>query len=347
MTSAADATLVAERVQQTLGQPVMLGGHEVRVTASIGIALSATGYNLPGDLLRDADLALYRAKAKGNACHEVYDQALHAQAVALMQLETDLRRALDRGELLLHYQPIVSLATGQITGFEALARWRHPQRGLVPPAEFIAVAEDTGLIVPLGQWALREACSQVRAWRARFPSQSDLSVCVNLSARQFTQSDLVESITCMLEETGLDPSALRLEITESVMMEQAERATTILTQLRALHIPLHLDDFGTGYSSLSYLHRFPIDLLKIDRSFVSLISESAQHWEIVRAIVTLAHNLKIEVVAEGIETAEQLALLKTLRCDYGQGYYFSTPLESHAVEALLAAPAPWHQLAGV
>ncbi len=337
---------VSERIQQALAQPVMLDGHEVRSSASIGIAMSVTGYDLPSDVLRDADLALYRAKSKGRACHEVYDQALHAHAVTLMQLETDLQRALERKELLLHYQPIVSLATGRVTAFEALARWRHPQRGLVSPGEFIPVAEDTGLIVPLGQWALREACRQVRAWRERFPSQAHLSVCVNLSAKQFAQPDLVEQITGILHDTGLEPSALGLEITESVMMEQADRATAMLTQLRARNIPLHLDDFGTGYSSLSYLHRFPIDLLKIDRSFVSRIGEGGQNSEIVQAIVSLAHNLKIGVIAEGVETAEQLALLRALECDFGQGYYFAQPMDSQAVEALLAAEVPWHQLVG-
>jgi diguanylate cyclase (GGDEF)-like protein len=338
---------VSERIQQALAQPVMLGGHEVRSSASIGITMSRTGYDLPSDVLRDADLALYRAKSKGRACHEVYDQALHTRAVTLMQLETDLQRALEREELLLHYQPIVSLTTGRVTAFEALARWRHPQHGLISPADFIPVAEDSGLIVQLGQWALREACSQMQAWRTRFPAQSNLSICVNLSAKQFAQPDLVEQIARILRETGLDPSALGLEITESVMMEQADRAAAMLTQFRDLHIPLHLDDFGTGYSSLSYLHRFPIDLLKIDRSFVSRIGEGGQNSEIVQAIVGLAHNLKIEVIAEGVETAEQLTLLRTLQCDYGQGYYFSRPLEAHAVEALLTAEVPWFQLAEV
>jgi len=347
LTGVMEATEVAERIQQALTHPVMLGVSEVRVSASIGIALSTTGYDLPSDVLRDADLALYRAKAKGNACHEVYDQTMHTKAVTLLQLETDLRRALKQEELLLHYQPIVSLATGQITAFEALARWHHPRRGLISPADFIPVAEDTGLIMPLGQWALRTACSQMRAWRERFPAQPHLSVCVNLSAKQFTRPDLVEQIAQILRETGLEPSALGLEITETVIMEQAERATAMLKELRALNIPLHLDDFGTGYSSLSYLHRFPIDILKIDRSFVSRIGDSGQHSEIVRAIVSLAHNLKIEVIAEGVETAEQLALLKTLQCDYGQGHYFSKPVEAHAVAEMLAVGMPWCQLAGV
>jgi EAL domain-containing protein (putative c-di-GMP-specific phosphodiesterase class I) len=319
----------------------------VRSSASIGITMSGARYDLPSDVLRDADLALYRAKSKGGACHEVYDQAMHSRAVTLLQVETDLRQALRREELLLHYQPIVSLATGRITGFEALVRWHHPRRGLIPPADFIPVAEDTGLIVPLGQWALRGACSQMRAWRERFPQQSRLSVCVNLSAKQFARPDLVEQITQILQETGLDPSLLGLEITETVIMEQSDRATAMLKQLRALNIPLHLDDFGTGYSSLSYLHRFPIDLLKIDRSFISQIGDGGQNSEIVKAIVSLAHNLKIEVIAEGVETAEQLALLRTLQCDYGQGYYFSKPLEVHEVETLLAVEAPLCQLAGV
>ena len=473
-----DAIATANRIQQTLEQPLHLEGHKVTVTASMGIALSTPEYQWPGDILRDADIAMYRAKALGKARYQVFAAAMHTHAVALMQLESDLRRAVEltyreegargqglgardreegaRGQELgardreeensslvhspytlypscpfvLYYQPIVSLSHGTVVGFEALVRWLHPERGLVAPGEFISVAEETGLIVPLGLWVLREACSQMVKWQKSLKSRSlgqsgiktrdgsltsnldeswsqqfqlgdidpsskldntlfdcDLELCVgdsqshrhcqpinegsqeqnvpipscklplpnynlpvpnsqltiavNLSGRQFAQPDLIEQIKQVLDETGLDGQYLKLEITESVVMEDGESAVTMLSQLRDLGIHLCIDDFGTGYSSLSYLHRFPINTLKIDRSFVSRMGVDGDNSEIVRAIVMLAHSLGMDVVAEGVETSHHLAQLRLLGCEFGQGYFFSRPVDSEAATALLSPAMQW------
>jgi len=337
--SPGDATRVAERVQREISRPFTLGGQEVFTTVSIGIALSSTGYEHPDHLLRDADLAMYRAKSLGKARCEVFDRQMHARAAAQLELETDLRRALDRGEFLVHYQPIVSLESGRVEGFEALARWQHPIRGLVLPGEFIPTAEETGLIIPLGRWVLGEACRTLRdLCEGRPGTEPQLSVSVNLSPRQFRHPNLVDEVRQALEETGLPARCLRLEITESTVMENAEPSMAMLAQLRALGVQLYLDDFGTGYSSLSYLPRFPIDTLKIDRSFVSGMVPGGENAEIVGAIVTLARNLGMGVIAEGVETAEQLAMLRGLRCGHVQGYYVSRPVAAESVRALLAAP---------
>ncbi|MDB9513956.1 EAL domain-containing protein [Kamptonema animale CS-326] len=475
------AIATANRIQQALEQPLHLEGHKVTVTASMGIALSTPEYQWPGDILRDADIAMYRAKALGKARYQVFAAAMHTHAVALMQLESDLRRAVEltcgkegaeegaRGQglearereeetgdwgletrereeensslapspstltpsspFVLYYQPIVSLSRGIVVGFEALVRWLHPERGLVTPAEFIPVAEETGLIVPLGQWVLREACSQMVKWQKslkshtpgefdfncrgvslnsnpelwaqqfqlgdidssskldntlfgcdlevavddnqslRYPPlinkaveepnlpipscelpisnyqlplpNSQLTIAVNLSGRQFAQPDLIEQIKQVLEETGLDGQYLKLEITESVVMEDGESAVTMLSQLRDLGIHLCIDDFGTGYSSLSYLHRFPINTLKIDRSFVSRMGVDGDNSEIVRAIVMLAHSLGMDVVAEGVETSHHLAQLRSLGCEFGQGYFFSKPVNSEVATALLSPALQW------
>lgn len=327
---------VANRIQEELMLPFNLSGNEVFTTASIGIALSAIGYDRPEQLLRDADTAMYQAKARGKARYEVFDITMHTSAIALLQLETDLRRAIDRHEFRIHYQPIVSLFSGRINGFEALVRWQHPDRGLVSPTEFIPVAEETGLMIPIGWWVLREACRQMHVWQVQFPANPPLTISVNLSGKQFSQPDLSEQIKQILQETSLDPRTLKLEITESVIMENAESATIMLSQLQTLGVQLYMDDFGTGYSSLSYLHRFPIDILKIDRSFVSRMGVDDENLEIVRTIMTLAHNLGMNVTAEGVETAEQLALLRALKCEYGQGYLFSKPVDGEAAGALIA-----------
>lgn len=336
-------TTIAECIQQTLSQPFTLEGNEVFTTVSIGIALSLVGYTLPEDLLRDADIAMYRAKAQGRARYEIFDAGMYTRAVALLQLETDLRWAIDRGEFELHYQPIILLKNNRITGFEALVRWRHPTRGMVSPTEFIPSAEETGLIIPLGTWVLREACRQMQVWQTQFPQQLPLTISVNISSKQFTPH-LIEQIRQILNETGLSPAQLRLEITESILMENTESASTMLTQIQALGIQLSMDDFGTGYSSLSYLHRFPIDTLKIDRSFINKIDVDGEQLAIVRTIITLAWNLGMDVVAEGVETQKQLAQLRALQCEYGQGYFFSKPLTGEAAAQFMASALPLGRL---
>lgn len=329
------AIKIAEKIQKHVSRPFNLGGYEACTTASIGIAFSDPGYDRPEDFLRDADTAMYQAKLLGKARHVVFDKGMHVDAMKLLQLETDLRRAIDRQEFLIGYQPIVSLETGKLSGFEALVRWQHPDRGLVPPNEFIAVAEETGFIVPIGQWVLLEACRQMRRWQREFPLSEALYVSVNLSSKQFTHSNLVQQVSRILNITGLEPHSLKLEITERIVMENIEGATGILEQLRALGVELSIDDFGTGYSSLSYLHRLPIDTLKIDRSFISCMSENNQNKEIVRTIILLAQNLSMGVIAEGVETREQLDQLCELNCQDGQGFFFSRPLDAEAASRLI------------
>lgn len=330
-----DAIAVAERIQAAIQIPLCLNHHEIFTTASIGIALNEVRDMQPEELLRNADTALYQAKERGKARHAVFNVEMYDQAVALLQLETDLRWAIERQELRVYYQPIISLATGQITGFEALVRWLHPERGLISPAEFIPVAEETGLITQIGQWVLHKSCQQLHQWQTHFPNSASLTISVNLSSKQLSQVNFVAHIDHILEQTQLTPQSLKLEITESAIMERPDAAANVLEQLRQRGIQLCVDDFGTGYSSLAYLHRFPIDVLKIDRSFTQQMDKQAEGFAIVRAIVTLAENLGLCVVAEGIETAEQLAQLQDLQCDYGQGYFFSTPLNEQAAETLL------------
>lgn len=339
-----DATFVAGRIQQELVLPLNLSGHEVFAATSIGIALSTTGYDQPENLLRDADTAMYHAKSLGRGSYQVFDTSMHTQAVAMLQMESDIRRAIERQEFRLYYQPIVSLSTGKITGFEALLRLWHPERGLVAPAEFLPIAEETGLIMSISEWVLREACYQMRLWQVQFPTNPPLTISVNLSNKHFNQPGLVKQIEQTLYTTGLDAFSLKLEITESVIMENTKLATAMLSQLRTLGVHICLDDFGTGYSSLSYLHRFPIDTLKIDRSFVSNMSvgdDENSKIQIIQTIILLAHKLDMDLIAEGVETKEQLAQLRQMKCKNAQGYFFSKPVSSKAVEALMAAQPQW------
>ena len=334
---------VADRLQKELTQPFNLKGKKRFTTLSIGIAFNQTGQDIQTeDLLRDAHTAMYRAKALGKTRPEVFEKVMHAQALTRLELETELHQAIEHQEFELYYQPIVSLETGKIAGFEALVRWQSPKRGFVSPGEFIPVAEEIDdLIFPLGQWILQQACRQMRLWHEQFPQHPPLMISVNLSSRQFSQPDLVEQIEQTLEEVGLDCHSLKLEITESMVMDDVEAAIAILKRLKKLELRLSIDDFGTGYSSLSYLHRFPMDTLKVDKSFVGRMDESKDDHEIVRTIVMLSHNLKKDVIAEGIETETQMKALQALQCEYGQGYFFSKPLPTDAAAALLAKDPQW------
>ncbi len=338
MAHAEDAIVVAERVQQALGQPFVLNNQEVFVSASIGIVPGEPGYERPDELLRNADLAMYRAKALGKARHAVFDHAMHVSAVALLKLETALRHAIERAEFRVHYQPIVSLHSRRIAGFEALIRWQHPEQGLIAPGAFMEIAEETGLIWAIGQWSLHEACRQMAEWQRRFPAYSGLPINVNISGKQLLQRDLVQQIAHTLQATGLPAHSLKLELTESAIADNKETVTHTLAQLRALGVFIQLDDFGTGYSSLGYLHQFPIDTLKIDRSFIKKLAVDGEH-AIVQTIITLAHSLGMDVVAEGVESEEQVRLLRVLQCEYGQGYHFARPLDPETAETLMALEA--------
>jgi diguanylate cyclase (GGDEF)-like protein/PAS domain S-box-containing protein len=333
--SHAEVGEVAARIQQRLSAPVRLEGREVFTTVSIGVALSTIDHGRPEDLLRDADVALYRAKAQGKARHAIFDPSMDAQALERLELETDLRYAVERHELLVHYQPIADLETGRVCEVEALIRWRHPQRGMIPPLQFIPLAEETGLIIPIGRWVLEEAARQVRRWQVEHPLLPPLTLSVNISARQLQHPHLIGEIAEVLTTTDLDPSSLRLEITESVVMEDAEATSVTLRGLKALGIELAIDDFGTGYSSLSYLNRFSVDAVKIDRSFVSQIGTSSRDATIIQAIIALAKSLSLSVTAEGIESVEQLRQLQALGCNRGQGYLLAKPLSPEAVPSFL------------
>jgi len=329
-----DAVRMAERLQKKLATPFDLEGHQIVVTASIGIVFgNAKGCNAE-DLLRDGEIAMYRAKQAGKARCEVFDNRMHTQAVTRLQLESDLRKAVDLGEFQVYYQPIVSLRNGRILGFEALSRWQRPE-GIVMPGDFIAVADETGLILPINRQLLLEACRQVRAWQELFPGNPPLSIAVNVTPRQFARPGLAAEIGQVLEQTGLNPGSVDLEITETIAMADAARSVIVLAELKALGARLSIDDFGTGYSSLSRLQRFPVDTLKIDRAFISRIESDAETHEIVRTVVMLAHNLGLEVVAEGVETAEQLELLKHIGCEMAQGYLFSKPVRPEIIQQLL------------
>jgi diguanylate cyclase (GGDEF)-like protein/PAS domain S-box-containing protein len=338
--SEADATGVAERIHQEVAAPLQMQGVEVYTSVSVGIALSTAGYQSPEDMLRDADTAMYRAKAGGRASHQVFDGDMHQRAVSALRLETDLRRAIERQEIVPYYQPIVDLDTGTVVGFEALARWRHPTSGMLLPDIFIPVAEETGLVVEIGSWMLAEACRQMRDWQSRYPNWSTLGISVNVSGRQLSHGVVAADVERVLGATGLDPACLTLEITESALVHSLSAGAGVIERLHAMSVALHLDDFGTGYSSLAYLHSFPVQALKVDRSFVNRMNQASQQSAIVKAIVSLAHDLGMEVVAEGIETRAQHEALRALRCRRGQGFFFSKPLAAEQAERLLSRSLP-------
>lgn len=341
ITDITEVVALAKTIQQVLNVPVQVNNYKINTSVSIGVTFSSTAYTHPADLLRDADAALHQAKAQGRDCYVIFDKAMRMQALERLYTENDLRHAIEHAELYLHYQPILHLPTGQIAGFEALVRWQHPQRGTISPVEFIPIAEETGLIVPLGWWVLRAACRQMHTWQQQFPACQSLVINVNLSVQSVIHRNVVPSIRAILEETELDPQFLHLEITENVMMDHADTTIATLRQLSDMGIRLCIDDFGIGFSSLRYLHRFPIHILKIDRAFVSTLRENAESRAITQSIVSLSHTLGKEVVAEGIETTDQLAALRELKCEYGQGYLFSRPVDSTTATALLAEGNPY------
>ncbi|HEX2205494.1 MAG TPA: EAL domain-containing protein [Longimicrobium sp.] len=337
-----DALRAADRIQAALAAPVSLSGYEVFTSASIGIALSATAYGRPDHLMRNADMAMYRAKAAGTGRHELFDRAMHALALTRLQMETDLRKGVERSEFSLHYQPVVSLRTGRVAGVEALLRWNHPERGWIPPHDFVPAAEETGLILPIGRRVVADACRQLREWQGTFGWAAELAVSVNLSVKQFSQADLVDQVRHALEESGVDPSLLRLEVTESVLVDNVDAAAATLARLKALGTRIYMDDFGTGYSSLASLHRLPIDALKVDRSFVGRIGGGdPQGAQMVRTVATLARNLDLAVIAEGVEHADQLETLRRLGCEYAQGFLFSPPVDAAGLQALLERNPRW------
>lgn len=346
--SPTDAIHIAERIHDEMGVPFDLGGSEIVTSASIGIAFSNKDYMEAEEVLRDADIAMYRAKARGKACHQIFDQTMHEEARNRLIIEREMRQALEQNEFCIYYQPIVDLKSGFLSGFEALIRWQHPVRGMVSPAEFIPIAEENNLILPLGRWILNESFRQLKAWQLANPAAEDLMISVNLSGKQFIQPDLVDQVAAALAESGLAPKCIKLEITESYLMENSELAVKTLSRLRALGLQLSLDDFGTGYSSLSYLHSLPVSYLKIDRSFVIRMVESRESSEMVETIIRLAQTLKMKVIAEGIETVDQMAHLQGLNCEFGQGYLFSKPVDSESAQLLIGrmannfVPPPFH-----
>jgi diguanylate cyclase (GGDEF)-like protein len=332
--NATDARSAAERLVAAVSRPIDLEGREVVISVSVGVVMADARYQRAEEMVRDADTAMYRAKDRGRARCEIFDTPMLAAAEERLLIESDLRRAIDRDEFRVHYQPIVALSDQRVCGFEALVRWQHPDRGLVAPDGFIQIAEETGLIVPIGLWVLREACRQMRAWDSEFPDCAELVVNVNLSARQCRHPELVNDVARVLAETGLEPHRLKLEITETLVLEGSDEVIAILTALRGLGVQLGLDDFGMGYSALSYLQRLPVQTLKIDRAFVSGI-QSTGNVEIVRAILSLAAGLSMNVTAEGIETADQADQLKGLACEFGQGFFFNRPLTDADARELL------------
>ncbi len=324
---------VAERIRGKFALPLDVKGHEVFTSISIGIALGSERYERPEQVLRDADVAMYEAKGRGNASYEIFDAAMHANILDRLQLMADLRGAVDHKELTLYYQPIIDLKTQHLTGFEALVRWNHPKRGLIYPMEFIPLAEEHGLIYHVGAWILHEACRELKLLQVRYPAEPPLKMSINISSRQFSQQDLAGMISGFLTETGVDPRTLILEITESMIMENVEAAVATMKRLRNMGIQLHIDDFGTGHSSLSYLQLFPVNALKIDRSFINKLTANGDNQEIITYIVSLARSLNFDVIAEGVEKEHQLAKIQDLNCGFGQGFLFARPMAFHAIDA--------------
>jgi diguanylate cyclase (GGDEF)-like protein len=335
------AILVAERIHHEMARPLHLAGHEVFPSVSIGIAFGMNNYDKAEDVLRDADTAMYRAKARGRGHYQVFDPSMHAHAVHRLNMEGELRRAIENAEITPFYQPIVALNDGALNGFEALVRWHHPTRGLVAPGEFIPIAEETGLIIPLDERVRWLACRQLQQWQAEYSHGGEWTMSVNVSRKTFSVTDLDTEVEQVLRITQLQPSSLKVEITETTIVDNVAVAESTLRKLKHRGVSLSMDDFGTGYSSLSYLHRFPLDTLKIDRSFITRIVQGGESLEIVRAIITLAHTLDMAVVAEGVETAEQAALLRDLGCEYGQGYFFAAPVPPEMTMQMLAPTYRW------
>lgn len=330
-----DATRIAKRIQQSLGQPFELSGYQVFVFVSIGIVISSEHYQKPEDLIRDADIAMYRAKGKGLGGYEIFDADMLNKVMSRLDLETDLRNALTRNEFRLHYQPIVELGTNRITGFEALVRWLHPKRGMISPSDFLPTAEETGLIVPIGYWVLEEACQQIRQWQEQFASEPPLTISVNWTTRQCAEQDMVKRIALILEDVALDPKLLNLELTESLIVADTEATIETLGKLNKLGVKVQIDDFGTTYSKLSYLHTLPVNTIKIDRTFISKLGLQSFGEDFVRTIMSMAHDLGMKVIAEGVETNDQLNSLKEMRCEFGQGYLFTKPVDGKEATALL------------
>jgi diguanylate cyclase (GGDEF)-like protein len=334
MAQTSDVGCIANRLLEGLSEPYQIQGHCIRITTSIGITTSELKYQRSEDMIRDADTAMYHAKSIGKAQFAIFDQRMHERVVTRLKLETDLRDALENGEMLLHYQPIVSLASGDIDGLEALVRWKHPQRGMIPPAEFIPCCEETGLIVPLGFWVLEEGCRQLRAWRDEFPDVP-IVLNVNVSVRQLASPRLSMRIAEILRAHDIDPRNVALEITESVFIGDVAVTIDVLQQLKKLGVQLHMDDFGTGYSSLSCMHRLPLDCVKIDRSFIDGICQHSDEKNLVRGIIGLTKTLGLGLIAEGVETAEQAASLLSMNCERAQGYFFSRPVDAAGASAFI------------
>jgi diguanylate cyclase (GGDEF)-like protein len=341
VTDARETAMVAERVQEAIQAPMVISGYDWTATASIGVVLSSSANEQPEYLLRSADMAMYRAKHQGRARYELYDRGQHAQALSRLQTESDLRRAVEREEFVLHYQPLISMSTGAIVGVEALVRWQHFERGLIPPNNFIPVAEETGLIVQIGRWVLRHAIQDMGRLEQEGAAPADFTLAVNLSAREFSQIDLVRTVADALSASRLSPSRLHLEITESVIFSQQILAMDMVAELKALGVRIHIDDFGTGYSSLSYLQRLPVDAIKIDRSFVRAIEVESRSRHVVQSLVSLARGIGLDAIAEGVNSAGQLEMLRGMECTYGQGFFFSKPVARDELATLLRRDCKW------